>query len=107
MRTIRHPILRTLAMSVLAAGVGYGLLGSGAQAQRIAQSGTSAVDEFRRLLPPVASVPWLDTRLQVARAALGLPQAGSLEALLLRPTPATNWPSAFKTEAANLRGPQR
>ena len=106
-RTERCLPLRAIAISTVAAVVAYGSLGaSGAQAQRIAPPG-SAAERFHKLLPPVASIPWLDVRLNIARAAMGLPQAGTLEALLLKPTPATRWPSEFRTEAANLRSYQR
>jgi hypothetical protein len=96
---------RPLAASLLAAAV---LSGAAAPATGQAQwlskpIPDAAAMEFKRHLPPVAPVPWLDARLGLARAALGLPQAGSLEALLMQPTPATRWPSHLRTEAASLR----
>jgi hypothetical protein len=100
-------ISQPLAASLLAAAV---LSGAAApttvQAQWLSRpipAPESAALEFSRHLPPVAPVPWLDARLGLARAALGLPQAGSLEALLMQPTPATRWPSHLRTEAASLR----
>jgi hypothetical protein len=98
-------ISRPLAVSLLAAAVlGGAAAPATAQAQWLSRPmpGAGAM-EFKRHLPPVAPVPWLDARLGTARAALGLPQAGSLEALLMKPTPATHWPSHFRTEAVSLR----
>lgn len=98
---------RTLAASLLTAAVLSGVAAPAtAQAQWLSSpipDPDAAAMDFKRHLPPVAPVPWLDARLGAARAALGLPQAGSLEALLMKPTPATHWPSQFKTEAASLR----
>ncbi len=98
-------ISRPLAASLLAAAVLSGAAGPAtAQTTRIsAPIPDVAALEFKRYLPPVAPVLWLEARLESARAALGLPQAGSLEALLMKPTPTARWPSYLRTEAASLR----
>jgi hypothetical protein len=98
-------IFRPLAASLLAAVALSGAAGQAtAQAQWLSRPiPDAAATEFKRHLPPVTPVPWLDARLGTARAALGLPHAGTLEALLMKPAPAASWPSHLRTEAASLR----
>jgi hypothetical protein len=98
-------ISRHLVASLLAGAVLSGAAAPAtAQAQWLSKPRPEAAAmEFRRHLPPVAPVPWLDARLGTARAALGLPHAGTLEALLMKPAPAASWPSHFRTEAVSLR----
>jgi hypothetical protein len=98
-------ISRPLVASLFAGALLSGAAGPAtAQAQWVSKPITDAAAmEFKRHLPPVTPVPWLDARLGTARAALGLPHAGTLEALLMKPAPAASWPSHFRTEAASLR----
>lgn len=61
----------------------------------VKQRPADPVADFQKFLPPIGSVPWLETRTGAAqKTPSSLPEAGTIAAWLMTPRPAATWASA-------------
>lgn len=90
------PFLRSSA-ALAAIALAVVLAAPTAAGQTLVKPGRQAeAMDLQRLLPPLQPVPWLDARSSAAKPNLARPGADAVSALLLRPEPATSWPSGSR-----------